>query len=73
MMASVVTMVDSLVIMAALVEALVGLVDTAAVLVVMDQGGGHQGKDDVVVVISENITFYVKWYIYIEDKYRDIS
>ena len=40
-------------------QALVGLVDTVAALVVMDQGGGHQGKDNIVVGINKNVTSYV--------------
>ena len=39
-------------------QVLAGLVDTVAALVVMDPIGGHQDKDDVGVVISENVTFY---------------
>merc|ERR1712121_599158 len=39
-------------------QVLAGLVDTVAALVVMDPIGGHQDKDDVGIVISENVTFY---------------
>merc|ERR1712177_62120 len=68
-MALVVTMVDLMVTvvywhhyleaMVVNLEALAGLVDTVAALVVTDQGGEHQGKDNIVVVINKNVTSYV--------------